>query len=124
MRDNLSQNEVQEKCRLWQQRLRLADWDVEVKIVARRDISSSCIGGEVEWLLDDKTANIKLLDVDDYPKDALRPSDMEKTLVHELLHLLVAPFDAPSGTAEALAQEQMINAVAGALIQLSRDSGI
>jgi hypothetical protein len=41
---------------------------------------------------------------------------MEKTLVHELLHLHFAPFAAPDGTPEDTAQEQAIDLIAKALV--------
>lgn len=113
----------QEKCQLWQQRLRLADWDIKFEIVPLRDMGGTQCG-MISWNLEHRIADIKVIHPDDYRKDARRPYDMEETLVHELLHIWVAPFDAEEGTPEQLAQEQAINAIAAALIKLARAANV
>lgn len=47
--------------------------------------------GECEWQLKTKIATIRILDPIDYPENLIIEQDMEKTLVHELLHLHFAP---------------------------------
>ena len=104
----------QECCRQWQQLLKLQDWDVSVTI---ESLDNEDIEGDVTWVLEKKFADIRL--TSEHP-DAMRPYDMEQTLVHDLLHLHFAPFDAKSKTVKAIAQEQTINAIASALVNLKR----
>ncbi|QLE47868.1 hypothetical protein FD724_06915 [Nostoc sp. C057] len=50
--------------------------------------------GLVTWDINKKIADIKLVKPEEYPFDQMRPYEMEAVLVHELLHLHFAPFDA------------------------------
>ncbi|MEH2384915.1 MAG: hypothetical protein V7K14_03790 [Nostoc sp.] len=104
----------QQSCQEWQQRLGLLDWDVSVKIVSSEEIEEDA-EGRVTWVINKKTADIKLIKPEGHPFDALRPYDMEETLVHELLHLHFAPFNIDTGL-KAISQEQAINAIAKALV--------
>ncbi|MEH2033364.1 MAG: hypothetical protein V7K67_27715 [Nostoc sp.] len=54
---------------------------------------------------------------EDYPSAALRPYNIEETLVHELLHLHLVTFDM-SDEPKRLALEQAINVIARALVNL------
>ena len=106
----------QQCCLEWQQILKLVDWDVSVKIVSREEIEEGA-EGRCDFVINNKTADISLIKPEGYPFDALRPYDIEQTLVHELLHLHFAPFNADTGL-KAISQEQAINAIAGALVKL------
>ncbi|MBD2771150.1 hypothetical protein [Iningainema tapete] len=108
-------------CTQWQQRLKLQDWDVNVKIVSLREMGES-LSGSVTYNIGKKIADIKLIKPEDYPCDSMRPQDMEETLVHELLHLHFAPLGIENDTPEQLAEEQAINALAKALIQFKRST--
>lgn len=103
----------QQSCEEWQRRLKLQDWDISVKIIPHRESEDSW--GSVRWNLQEKFADIKLLDPADQ-SSSMRPYSMEETLVHELLHLHLAPLDVSE--AKGLAQEQAINAIARALVNL------
>lgn len=111
--------ELQAKCELWQKRLRLADWDVDVKIVPLREMNGSQ-SGQVTYNAEHKWANIKLINPADYSMEAMRPYLMERTLIHELLHLHMTAFKTEYGTPEGLAEEQLINALSSALLELER----
>lgn len=117
----ITTEQLQEKSQLWQQRLRLSDWDVKADIVPRRNMSKPDACGECSWDLCEKVAHIKVVELEDYPSFALRPYDAEEILVHELLHLHIAPFNAEYEP-EQTAQEQMINAIASALVKLAREN--
>ena len=113
----MSLENPQQSCREWQQILGLMDWDVLVKIVSYEEIDE--VSGRVDFAINNKTADISLIKPEGYPFDALRPYNMEETLVHELLHLHFALFNVESGL-KAIAQEQAINAIAKALVSLKR----
>lgn len=112
------QTHLKERLAYWQKLLRLQDWDVIPKIVRREKMT---LGGqgECQWGLERKEATIRLIGPIDYPDDCSREQDQELTLVHELLHLHFAPFSADGGSKE-VAQEQVIQCIAQALVSLER----
>lgn len=99
----------------WQRTLKLLDWDISVKVVPHREMPDAI--GHVRWDLDEKSADIRLIMPEDYQSSALRPYNIEETLVHELLHLHLVTFDM-SDEPKRLALEQAINAIARALFNL------
>jgi hypothetical protein len=80
-------------------------------------------GGTILSWSQDRQATIKILESIDYPPDCLLPEDQEATLVHELLHIYTQPFDLPGTGPKQLAEEQMLNALAHALVALEREKG-
>jgi hypothetical protein len=113
--------ELQEACENWKKRLRLQDWITVPKIVRERDMAVCNRNGECEWQLKTKIASIRILDPLDYPEDLIMSQDMETVLVHELLHLHFAPLYADTqDTSIDDAQEQAIDCIAMALVNLSR----
>ncbi|WP_433956986.1 hypothetical protein [Cytobacillus horneckiae] len=88
----LTEEQLREKLKYWVKILRLQDWIIEVKIARGKDMlenASAC----VNWTLSKKMASIKVLDPIDYPDDVMGERDMENDLVHELLHLHLAPIN-------------------------------
>lgn len=110
---------LQQECQDWQRTLKLSDWDVNAKLVPHREMPDAV--GHIRWDLDEKSADIRLITPEDYQSDALRPYNIEETLVHELLHLHLATFDM-SDEPKRLALEQAINAIARALVKLKNAS--
>lgn len=115
----MSQAELEAACRYWQELLRLQHWDVVVRLARQYEMDAGN-QGECEWNLRKRMALIKVLDAADWDPRTPWPQDQEQTLVHELLHLHFAPFRAEQGTAEDTAQEQAIDAIARALVELKR----
>lgn len=103
-------------CQKWQRILKLQDWDVSVVVAPADEMDEA--EGLVIWDIHKRIADIKLVKPEEYPIDQMRPYDMEAVLVHELLHLHFAPFDAKTGSPKGVAQEQAINALARALVNL------
>lgn len=66
----------------WQPLLRLADWDVDVRLVSRRWRKS----GDIKVDLDDRKAVLLL-------KAQMPSEDLEETVVHELVHLRLYALD-------------------------------
>jgi hypothetical protein len=115
-------DELQTACTEWQKRLRLQDWIVKPKLYRERDMKLSGCQGECEWQLKTKIAAIRILDVVDYPEDLIIDQDMEKVLVHELLHLHFAALYADTKDASINdAQEQAIDCIAYSLVDLYRE---
>lgn len=115
----MTEEELQALCEVWQKRLRLQDWTVVVRIVRGRELPDGA-EGQVTWVLSRREALIKVRDPIDYLPEGMVPEDMEANLVHELLHLYFAPFDAEDDSLEEMHQEQAINAISAALVALAR----
>jgi hypothetical protein len=112
----VTDEQVHDWLRIWQKRLRLEDWKIDVKIVRIWELEQGTLG-HIDWSAPHKTAVIKVLNPADYelPKDKI-PQDMELSIVHELvhLHLSVLPLNKSSRTAE----EQVVSMISDALVNL------
>lgn len=115
-----TQEQLEDLCREWQERLRLQDWRVRIAISRQWEFENHEREGECDWQLDKKRAVIRILDPVDYPPNLVVPQDQEKTLVHELLHLHGAPLGLPQDTAREIALENFIEFTAQALVELKR----
>lgn len=83
---------VDELCRKWQKILRLEDWEIHTELFSAREFEECDRQGEVVYDISTGQAIIHLLDVDARLNTPF-PYDMEKVLVHELLHLHFAIFE-------------------------------
>jgi len=112
----VTEEQTQDWLKLWQKRLRLEDWKIEVKIVRIWELEKGTLG-HIDWSSAHHTALIKVLNPADYelPADKI-PADMELSIVHELvhLHLSVLPLNKSSRNAE----EQVVSMIADALVNL------
>ena len=115
-----NEEQLQEKLKQWQERLRLQDWIVKVKIVRQREMQADR-QGEVEFNVHNKVAMIKIIDPIDY--DDWDKQDMEDTLVHELLHLHLSGISLHFGKNNdvyEMLEEQAIESIAHGLIKAER----
>jgi len=116
--------ELQHLLAYWQPRLRLADWAVTVQLVTTREIGDHTINGTCDPLLQQKVARIQILRPEDHPDNSFLPYDAERSLVHELLHCWAVPFEPENQQSLAYTSlEQMLNALARALVELKRQGG-
>ena len=108
---------ILKRCKYWQKRLRLTNWDINFKVVSKADMPGDMVGLCQRWE-NMNTAEILILD----PKDLRsRPFEdtIEATIVHELLHLIVSPlFRNPASDFEDHAQEAAIEAIAKGLVEI------
>jgi hypothetical protein len=82
---------VTQRLAVWQKRLHLEDWNISVTMARASELKPRTLGN-VHWDSDTKTAVIHVLDPVDYHmpyREML--DDMEFTVVHELVHLTLAP---------------------------------
>ena len=105
---------VNEKLFIWQKRLQLEDWNIDLKIVHLSELKPKTLG-HIEWHTDTRRANISVLHPADYQlafADALK--DMEFTVVHELVHLQLVSL----GKTELsrFAEERAVNSLTKALL--------
>jgi hypothetical protein len=102
----------------WQKRLNLADWKVSMVLSHASDLKPKTLGN-IHWDASKKTAIIRVLDASDYHlacRETL--SDMELTLVHELVHLELSSL--PRSLASRQEEELAVNRIADALVRLDR----
>jgi hypothetical protein len=96
----------------WQKRLGLDDWTMTLQVVRQSEIDPNAWGSS-HWDVRAKTATIQVLDPRDYNlKGADLRLDMECTIVHELVHIQVAPL----GPADAGVREDVVNRIMTALL--------
>jgi hypothetical protein len=116
-----AQNFVLEKLAIWQRRLKLQDWDISATLVRQKQLKPKTLGN-IDWDTPTKTAHIHVLALEDYKmsyKDAL--TDMEFTVVHELVHLALS--DLPRSEASRGAEEHAVNRIAQTMLDLVRSGG-
>jgi len=111
-----------EKVWVWQNRLNLREWKISVAVARASELKPKTLGN-IHWDLEKKTALIHVLDPADYRMplaEMLR--DIEFTVVHELIHLEIAPVlaDAQRTDANRREEEHAVNHMADALLRLDR----
>ena len=111
-----------EKLWEWQKRLNLQDWKINVAVARTTELKPKTLGN-IHWDTDKKTATIHVLDPADYtlPFEAML-KDLEFTVVHELIHLELAPVLAPLQRSDENRrdEEHAVNHMAQALLDLDR----
>lgn len=95
----------------WQSRLKLADWDVSFSFAPLRDMDESA--GLVRLDTEGRRAMVLILAKEDYP-DSWWPIDIEWTLVHELVHIVIRPIE--SGTESRDTLENAVNSLTAGLL--------
>jgi hypothetical protein len=103
-----------DQMRSWQRRLGLDDWNMTLQVVRQSEIDPNSWGSS-HWDVRAKTATIQVLDPRDYNlKGADLRLDMECTIVHELVHIQLAPL----GPADVQVQERedVVNRIMTALL--------
>lgn len=88
---SVNQIEVEALGRLWQERLRLQDWDITVRLTRASEFADKSTAGECDVFLSKQCALIRVQDPIDWhelPKNqACHGWDVEYTIVHEMLHV-------------------------------------
>ena len=111
-----------ERLWVWQKRLNLQGWDISVA-VSPADVLRPGTVGNIHWDNEKKTAVIRILDPASYHMPfAAMLRDIEFTVVHELIHLGMAPVlsNLQRTDANRLEEEHAVNHMADALLKLDR----
>lgn len=122
MGKHMNQAQLEKKLKYWQKVLKLRDWNIKAFVTTTKDMPTNEHAGTVAWDLQCKAATICVLDLDEISKDTISEGDMEETLVHELLHLHLAYINETYNNSKSyeVAEEQAINSITKALVQLHR----
>ena len=102
---------------LWQQRLNLTDWVIEL-VEECSYLNENA--GHTEWTETAKTAVIRILSKDSYG-ERLKQYDPEVILVHELLHLKFSLIWKTGNTLHDRVLHQIIEELSCTLVQLRRE---
>lgn len=108
----------------WAGRLKLADWEIMVTVVPKSELPENK-SGLCSSVLTKKAAHVKILHPDDADPNWINAYDMELTLVHELVHLHVAPWALlyESGDHSEILLEQAVHTLSTSLVEADRRSG-
>ena len=105
--------------RKWKKILKLNNWEILAEIVREDCMDNRGDAGEVNYYMETGYAEIKLLDQVDWASK--QPHDMEKDLVHELLHLHFAPFRPEDGESlQFIMWERAVETLARILVKERR----
>jgi hypothetical protein len=117
-REAVAQKFVVSALQLWQDRLNLNDWDIRIKLVRPSSLEPKTLGN-IHWDTNTKLATIGVLSSYDYtlPTPEML-SDMEFTIVHELVHLQLASL--PRSEASRRNEEHAVNELTRALLRLAK----
>ncbi len=107
---------LQTECKGWQKKLRLQDWNVRVHLVRLNEMPDREAIGAIFPVPERKDARMLLLSPMDAPLLAGGFMGGEElnyglTIIHELLHLHTCMFTSNQTEAEAVAEEQAVNAI-------------
>jgi len=115
----ITEEQVNDWVRIWQQRLKLGQWTIHTRVVRAYQLKPDTLGN-CTWDNINRSATIHVLDPLDYDLPAAKiPSDIEYTVVHELVHiqLSVLPRDPRLQDVE----EDVVNRITDALLNLDRN---
>lgn len=121
-RSLMAEHFASERLWVWQKRLTLQGWDISVVVSRASELKPHTLGN-IRWDLDKKTAVIRVLDPADYRLPfASMLRDIEFTVVHELIHLEMAPIlsDLQRTEANRMEEEHAVNHMADSLLKLDR----
>lgn len=122
----MTQDELTALGRVWQERLRLQDWDITVRFARVTEFEHKSTMGDCDTFPDKRSALIRIQDPQDWHEApshlASCPWDLELTLVHELLHVHFRKSQPRVGGRRWSDHEAAIHRVSEALVRAYRES--
>ena len=117
-REATAEKFVSDTLRIWQGRLNLKDWNIQVHLVRPSALEPKTLGN-IHWDMNTRDATIGVLSAYDYtlPLPEML-DDMEFTIVHELVHLQLASL--PRNDASRGNEEHAVNQISRALLNLAK----
>jgi hypothetical protein len=104
---------------LWQRRLKLQQWDIEVVQSKASELRPDTVGN-IHWDPIGKTARIRVLAAAEYKRPyRLALQEIEATLVHELVHLELASLPRTDGSRGE--EETAVEHIAQALLSAEQE---
>lgn len=120
----LTQGDLEAALAKWQRVLHLQDWEITADLVPQtvfpeRGMSGSACVRSFRRAAHIRMATLETMDLVSNPNDA----DMERTLVHELVHLVFSPedlFGEPPPKHQNRAYEMAVESMARSLVEIDR----
>lgn len=110
----MSEKELIALCQYWQKQLRVQDWDISISFANGYDLDGTM--GKTTIRPRTKRATIKILQPDDYPDADNCLSEIEDTVVHELLHVAMSPAEPK----DEVGEEQFIEILTKVLVRFHK----
>jgi hypothetical protein len=110
----------------WQRRLCLQHWDIKVRYARAHETNDGQeVQGHVRWVIEKRAAVIRITSPIDRDPDIPWDLDIERVLVHELGHLVMAYLPQPeAGTVHDVMHENAINVYTEALLASERGTKV
>ena len=86
-RVRLTNSQIMDIAAYWKKELGLSSWEITCKVVTQADIPDEY--ARLAWELSNQTATISIADPNTWPSET-KDTDMENSIVHELVHLSMA----------------------------------
>ena len=118
----MDKQELERCMAYWKPILGLSEWGIFVKIAHKGDMDLTCVSGEIEYNFTGREAQIRILHQEDWPSTKF-DQDMERTLVHEMLHLKFDHVCHPKGDINMM-HHQLLNDMAISLVTVKRRNDI
>lgn len=112
-----TQGDLTQVCAQWQTILGLSEWEIAIRFGRGHSIRTEC-QGEVDFIRSKRQALITVLTPGDFPPNENFPQDIERTIVHELLHLHFG--DVRTAETDYILEERAINSLSKGLVGLKR----
>ena len=114
----MTKRKLEALTKYWQKQLRIQDWIITPVFAKKEDMHSDTSVGQVTTHFAEKTAEIKILSDKYRAVPDKGDLEIEETIVHELLHIVLLGYDMTSVNSKVykLCIEQPINQIAKALI--------
>lgn len=113
-----AQDDLERVCRAWQQVLCLQRWSVDIAFERGYDFAEDA-GAHIHFNRKSLGATIHILHPGDWVPTWGKKQDIEEDIVHELLHLLIAPLT-ESDYEATVDEEQVIVVLSRALAGMKR----
>ncbi len=90
----MTQAQLEKRCKIWQKRLRLLDWDIDVKFVKTVEGVESAHPADIFGGTQCKPT---FMEASVQVRAGLGDEETELTLVHELMHIVFGGLQTPEG---------------------------
>ena len=108
----------------WQEKLGLTDWTIKFQSnVEPEDMALDEACGCTSYIEVGKTALIQILNPERY-RYTVEPFDIERTIVHELLHLKLCLLEGDDDPVRTRVHHQLVDELAKSFVKARRDNEI
>ena len=116
----LTQVQLEALCKEWQETLRLQDWDISLAFEDPFALQNGEARADSQVYEGSRFAHIRFVKPEKRREDVLEPYDMERTLVHELIHIYTECLPHRGLKRNIPTEEAMTEHLAQALVALKR----